>query len=123
LLAQPKLCIPAGGVREMRSPRLSARCPVALRHDGHIMAGVLVDVSQGGAQLVIRGPIRLGDQIVLFIPGLGSHRATIKWAKNDFVGISFAEKLGFADLARWLPGPDRFVSCLGPAISQTRQNS
>ncbi len=117
LLAPPPRLSRANGPRATRSPRLSARCSVALRHDGHILAGVLTDVSQGGGQLAIKGAIKVGDQIVLFIPGLGSHRATIHWARDDSIGISFTEKLGFADLAQWLAGPDRFVPALAPPAS------
>lgn len=117
LLAPPTRQPRSSGPRAMRSPRLSARCPVALRHDGHILAGVLTDVSQGGGQLALRGTIKIGDQMVLFLPGLGSRRAMVQWVREDHIGFSFAEKLGFTELAQWLAGPDRFVAALDEPIS------
>jgi hypothetical protein len=114
---------PAAHVRAPRSPRLSAHCPVALRRDGHIQSGVLEDVSQGGAQLRSRGTTKVGDQVTLYIPGLGSKRATIRWVNDTTVGLSFAEKLGFTDLAQWLASPERFTKETAAALNRSRQSS
>lgn len=117
VLAPPERPARTTGARTMRSPRLSARCPVALRHDGRIASAILMDVSQGGAQLQATGTAKIGDQVVLFIPGLGSHRATIRWIRDKGIGVSFAEKLGFADLAQWLASPDRFAPNPAPDLN------
>jgi hypothetical protein len=109
--------------RAPRSPRLSARCPVALRRDGHIQSGMLEDVSQGGALLSSHGTAKVGDQVTLYIPGLGSKRGTIRWVTDRTVGLSFAEKLGFNDLAQWLASPERFTKGSAATVNRTRQSS
>ncbi|MEG3144342.1 PilZ domain-containing protein [Sphingomonas sp. RT2P30] len=123
LLATSTRPHPTLDARTPRSPRLSARCPVTLRRDGHIQSGVLEDVSQGGAQLCSHGTAKIGDRVTLYIPGLGSKRATIRWVTDETVGLSFAERLGFADLARWLASPERFTRTTANALNRGRQNS
>lgn len=123
LLATSTRARPAADARTPRSPRLSARCPVTLRRDGHIQSGILEDVSQGGAQLCSHGTAKIGDRVTLYIPGLGSKHATIRWATDKTVGLSFTEKLGFADLARWLASPERFTRANAAALSRGRQSS
>lgn len=123
LLATSARARPAVDARTPRSPRLSARCPVTLRRDGHIQSGVLEDVSQGGAQLCSHGTAKIGDRVTLYIPGLGSKHATIRWVNAKTVGLSFTEKLGFADLAQWLASPERFTRANATALSRGRQSS
>jgi PilZ domain len=106
------------GARATRSPRLSAQCPVTLRHEGRVQSAVLENISQGGAQLRSNLAIKIDDQVVLFVPGLEPRHAIVRWAHDDCMGFSFIEKLGFSGLAKWLAGPERFA--LAPAASVTR---
>ncbi|WP_052134497.1 PilZ domain-containing protein [Sphingomonas sp. 37zxx] len=106
-----------------RAPRLTADCPVVVRHEGHIAAAVLVDVSQGGARVRANGTLGVGDCVVLCIPMLGSRRALVRWVSDDMVGLAFAEKLGFAELAQWLARPERFARGRASLVNLPRQNS
>jgi len=106
-----------------RSLRLATRCPVTLRRDGHIMSGVLKDVSLGGARIAVSGAARIGDKVVLGIPGLESRRATIRWVANGFVGLAFAETVAFDELSRWLAGEQRQTPMGAEPLTLTRQSS
>lgn len=131
LLASPERSRSPGGVRMMRSPRLSARCPVTLRHEGKLHGAVLTDISQGGAQLCCKATVKDADQLVLFVPGLGTHYAAVRWARDGAVGLAFDEKLGFAELSQWLASPDRYILQSAPTplvedeagLSPIRRNS
>lgn len=109
--------------RGMRSPRLSARCVATLRRDGKTLLGVLMDISQGGAQVHTEEITKRGDQIVLSIAGLPARRASIRWQYNGMLGLSFDETIGFADLSRWLAGPERYALKPAAGVTPTRRNS
>lgn len=102
-----------------RSIRLSAQCPVALRRNGYLMPSVLTNISHGGAQLSTNATVQVGNSVVLCIPGLGSRHATIRWARASQVGLSFDEKLRFAELSPWLAGPHRFPPDRDQPLSQS----
>lgn len=106
-----------------RSLRLATRCPVIVRRDGHIMSGVLKDISLGGARISLSGTARPGDHVVLGVPGLESRRATVRWVASGFVGLSFAETVAFDELSRWLATEQREGAITDEPLTPTRQSS
>jgi len=122
LAPQIRSCRAAGG-RVARAPRLAAQCPLALRYNGQIQSAVMTDISQAGVGACSSGSFTEGDHAVLFIPGMGSRRALVRWADGQSAGFSFEDKLGFGDLAAWLAGPDRFAVTSPTTVSPPRQNS
>ncbi|BCA58933.1 PilZ domain-containing protein [Sphingomonas sp. HMP6] len=106
-----------------RSLRLATRCPVIVRRDGHLMSGVLKDISLGGARISLSGTARAGDQVMLGIPGLDSRRATVRWAKSGLVGLAFSEVIAFEELSRWLSTEQRQTAVVDEPLSPTRQSS
>lgn len=106
MLAPAERSLRNAGARVMRSPRLSVRSLVAVRRNGRIMTCVMTDISQGGARMRSAEATAVGDQIVLLIPRLGSPHGAVRWQRDGVLGLSFAEKIGFAQLARWLASPD-----------------
>lgn len=106
-----------------RSLRLSARCPVVLRLDGHIVPGLLQNISQGGTRVVLATPARLNDGVVVVIPGLKSQRASVRWVAPGTVGLAFSETVAFADLSHWLAQQHRFSATSSAPLSPNRQSS
>ncbi|MFM9977344.1 MAG: PilZ domain-containing protein [Sphingomonadaceae bacterium] len=113
----------AAGERTMRSPRLSAQCPVELRQNGRALPADLINISQGGAQVRAAERLRLDDDVVVAIPGLDVRMAVVRWAKDNVIGLGFIEKLRFKELAEWLAGPDRFGPATQSSVSQAPQSS
>lgn len=60
----------------------------------------IADISQGGAK-VEADFLRLGDQVVIAIYGLGTCRGVICWADGGRAGISFNAPIAFNQLASW----------------------
>lgn len=106
-----------------RSLRLTTRCPVTLRRDGHLLSGALQDISLGGARIALSGTVQLGDQVVLGIPGLDPRRAVVRWVKAGYAGLSFCEMIAFDDLSRWLATEQRKATSAPDPVNPTRQNS
>ena len=59
------------GGRRQRLPRIDLECPCQLRVGAGFHLGDLVDISQGGAKLRLRRPLRGSADAVLNLPGLG----------------------------------------------------
>lgn len=120
LLAPP---VRNDAARLPRSLRLATACPVIVRRDGHLMSGMLKDISLGGARISLSGTARTGDQVVLGVPGLETRRAAVRWVEAGCVGLSFAETVAFDELSRWLASEQRQASTLADQLTPTHQNS
>jgi len=84
-----------------RGPRLQMDCAVEVRLPDGRAEAQLRDISQGGAKLSVPFRTRVGERLLLLVPGLPLKLAIVRWVRGE-VGVAFAEPLGFDLLADWL---------------------
>ena len=84
-----------------RGPRVSIDCAIEVKLGGGRVVGMLRDISQGGAKLIIPIAPARHERLVLMIPGLPMKLALVCWAGPE-TGVAFAEPLSFEMLAEWL---------------------
>jgi len=84
-----------------RGPRLQMDCTVEVRLPDGRAEAQLRDISQGGAKLSLPLRLRVGEQLLLLVPGLPLKLGIVRWVHGD-VGVAFAEPLSFDLLADWL---------------------
>lgn len=63
----------------------------ALAANDHLSDARLVDVSQGGAKVMIDNPPPMGTRVYLDIPFLGRVIARVVWVVASFIGLSFVQ--------------------------------
>ena len=85
-----------------RSPRVAAECQIEVQADGHRLTAQLVDISQGGAKIVLPRIMRREERVVLMVPGLPLKLALVRWTADGETGLSFAEPLPFGALTERL---------------------
>jgi flagellar biosynthesis protein FlhG len=75
-----------------RHERVCVDWAVHVRVGGQLVAAQLVDLSAGGASIRIGVPMRVGDEVGIAAPGLGSDdevRAIVRYAGDDRIGLEF----------------------------------
>lgn len=83
---------PAQGRR--RSERAAVALQARVAHAGLARTICRVsDVSQHGARLETYSPLALGTHILLTLPRIGAHGATVMWANDFSAGCAFDEAL------------------------------
>ncbi|MBM2576435.1 PilZ domain-containing protein [Jannaschia sp. Os4] len=86
-----------------RARRYPACRPVSVRVEGAEGDAHLMDVSEGGAKLIVDG-VRAGEWIELSVGRLHL-RGTVRWTADGFAGVRFDATLGPAALADILGRP------------------
>jgi hypothetical protein len=101
-IASP-LFAPGGRGRKLpRSPRFSAATIVLVRAGGGNRPALMQDISQTGARLRSAGPLFVGQQIMIVVPGLQPVRAAVRRASGDEAGVDFIDPLPLNGLDLWL---------------------
>lgn len=85
-----------------RAPRIAANCHIEAQVDGQRLLAELIDISQGGAKVVLPRLMRREERVVLMVPGLPLKLALVRWTADGETGLSFAEPLHFSTLTEWL---------------------
>ena len=85
-----------------RMPRVEVDCDVTIRFESDVRRARTIDISQGGAKILCTGPLPLGPQVVVSLPGLEPCRAIVRWKDGDSYGITFNRVLPLAVLVGWL---------------------
>lgn len=97
-----------------RAPRLPTRSWAEIRAGGHVRRASLVDLSQGGAKLHMRGTLERDAIVTVAMPGLDPARGVVRWVREEHVGIAFLEPIAFVTLAHWLNDPgSRYAAAAG----------
>jgi hypothetical protein len=92
----------AADAQVARLPRVQVNQSVLLHAGTRMLGATMIDLSQGGAKLRLRGGLEPGEQVSLSVTGLGSLKATVRWARNEAAGIAFHETIPFDTLSDWL---------------------
>lgn len=97
-LARP---LPRG--RANRAPRLPIDCAGDLDIGGRTLSIDVQDISQRGLK-VRTSFVRPGDEVIVRLPELDAHRASVRWATPGSAGLVFMRPIAFEDLAAWVIG-------------------
>ena len=83
-------------------PRINVECQGRLSTGLKSMAATLRDISQGGANLEVEGPIAILSNVRLMLPDLQPLAGVIRWSSGHNVGVSVNVCIAFVELARWI---------------------
>lgn len=87
--------------RQPRPPRIAAEARVEVTTAAGRVYARMIDISQGGARLLLPFRVQPGERMTLAVPGLPAKLAHARWAGEE-VGVAFAEPLSFDALTEWL---------------------
>ena len=87
-----------------RMPRIEVRCIASVRQDGNVYGMRARDISQGGIKVESDRELRLGDDVVVTLPGLAPAQGVVRWREAGAYGINFNRLLALSDLVGWLHG-------------------
>jgi hypothetical protein len=85
-----------------RAPRLEVSCAGRLQIGLRGYAVRLCDISEGGAKIQMRTPLKKLSAATLTLPDLPPARGYVRWVEDLRLGIGFDELLPFELLARWV---------------------
>ena len=85
-----------------RAPRVAVNVPARLRSGARYQAAAIGNISQAGARIYLSEPDRVGDEVVLSVPGLPVLAGSVRWRADSCAGIAFNELLAFEDVGRWI---------------------
>ena len=85
-----------------RSPRFAAATIVLVRAGGGSRPALMQDISQSGAKLRSAGPLFVGQQITVLVPGLQPVRAVVRRSTDEDAGVDFIDQLPLDGLELWL---------------------
>ena len=90
------------GAIQPRMPRVEADCLGELRIGARLYPINTCDVSQGGVQIEIDHPLRVGENVVLTLQKLRPLQGVVRWYEDGRGGIGFNQVLPFHELVNWL---------------------
>lgn len=79
--------------QKMRMPRIAVRGTITLKTNEDMIAGEILDLSQGGAKLVLERSLLPGTQVALTISPALSFPGHIRWRQDEHCGILFTAPL------------------------------
>lgn len=88
-----------------RAPRLSTDRIALVRCAGRTLPAHLLDLSQGGAKVRLTNSLMPGDQLSIAVAPHPAALGTVRWVRDNEVGIAFFNVLPFDQVARWLDDP------------------
>lgn len=87
-----------------RMPRVEVDCLGELRIGARIYPVNTCDISQGGVQLEIDHPLKIGDNVVLTLEKWRPIAGMVRWYQEGKGGIAFNQVIPFQELMTWLQG-------------------
>lgn len=91
---------PDGGYRP-RMPRLEVNAWARLRVGARVFSARVINISQGGARLRVQGLSTCSDA-VLTLESFRPLEGVVRWCDGNEAGIALNERLGLAELGKWL---------------------
>jgi hypothetical protein len=97
------LCSPPADIdaKDVRLPRLEVSCPARLQIGLRAYAVRLCDISEGGAKVKLRTPMKKLSSATLTLPDLPPVLGYIRWVDGLTLGLGFDDPLPHEVLARW----------------------
>jgi hypothetical protein len=86
---------------DFRLPRLQVSCPGRLQIGSRAYPVRLCDISEGGAKVEMRTPMKKLSATTLRLPDLPPVPGFVRWVNDTRLGIGFEEPLPHNVLARW----------------------
>jgi hypothetical protein len=86
---------------EFRSPRLEVSCPGRLQIGSRAYPVRLCDISEGGAKVEMRTPMKKLSAATLSLPDLPPAPGYVRWVDDKRLGMGFDEPLPHHVLAGW----------------------
>lgn len=86
---------------KFRLPRLEVSCPGRLQIGSRTYPVRLCDISEGGAKVQMRTPMRKLSAAILRLPDLPPALGYVRWVDDLRLGMGFDEPLPHHVLARW----------------------
>jgi hypothetical protein len=103
---------------DFRLPRLEVSCPGRLQIGSRAYPVRLCNISEGGAKVEMRSPMKKLSAAVLSLPDLPPAPGYVRWVDDKRLGIGFDEPLPHRVLAGWAasrtarPAPPTLASAL-----------
>ncbi len=85
-----------------RPPRLKIPVQVRVHVGNTVLQAVTSDISQSGAKLHVPMRCAPGTEMRVSIDGLGTFLSTVRWARDDMVGVAFVRSIAIWELADWI---------------------
>jgi diguanylate cyclase (GGDEF)-like protein len=85
-------------VLEPRDPRLAMLRRVSMKISGRECAGILRNVSAGGAMLEVEKALPLGSTVELLLPPVPNTTGTIQWIADRRIGVMFHKQIDVEQL-------------------------
>ena len=82
-----------------RAPRFAANLTARLINEGHPIDVTVENISQSGARVQLDAQRELDHSVTLTIPGLQPRRCTVRWSKDQTVGLAFMDMVPYDELA------------------------
>lgn len=85
-----------------RAPRFAANLTARLVNEGHPLEVTVENISQSGARVQLGEQRELDRSVTLTIPGLQPRRCTVRWTRDQTVGLAFMDMVPYNELAALL---------------------
>lgn len=87
--------------RTGRRPRIAAGVPITLHAKGALFTGQMIDLSFGGAKILVDAEVPEDCGIEIHAWGRQSINARIAWQEKGEIGVAFDRKLSIQELRVW----------------------
>jgi hypothetical protein len=103
-----------------RSPRFDVNLPGRLTSGTRHFRAELVDISQAGAKLELKGTLEAGEPAILAIQGF-EHPfvGNVRWSRSNFVGLQFSRALCLEELDLILARSSKLLEPFSSRVSRT----
>ena len=83
-------------------PRVEVSCVGYVREGAVTNRTQVLNISQGGLSVETAGPLTVGAEVTVSLPGLPPQGAVVRWKDRNRYGIAFNTVLSLAGLVEWL---------------------
>lgn len=85
-----------------RLPRVQMTRSIMMRIGSSIVKAEICDISPGGARINARYMCEVGNRLTLMVPELGDVAGTVRWQKDQQIGIKFQERVSVPQITDWI---------------------
>jgi hypothetical protein len=84
-----------------RPPRNAMSCSATIVADNRFYRASLLNVSHGGCRARVVGQFRPGQNVQIALEAFHSLSGTVRWTKDDELGIQFTRPISSPVLGKW----------------------